>query len=94
MTGIVGVNRDCIGYGRGAKPVINRYGFCTADPRKTFDLYRGKGKSNPILQPREILDGVVDGVNEGGNQSGIPTPLGFTYYDDGYVGKPLVLRGR
>ncbi len=93
MTGIVGVNRDCIGYGRGAKPVINRYGFCTADPRKTFDLYRGKGKSNPILQPREILDGVVDGVNEGGNQSGIPTPLGFTYYDDGYVGKPLVFAG-
>jgi phosphoribosylformylglycinamidine synthase len=93
MTGIVGVNRDCIGYGRGAKPVINRYGFCTADPRKTFDLYRGRKKSNPILQPREILDGVVDGVNEGGNQSGIPTPLGFTYFDDGYVGKPLVFAG-
>ncbi len=93
MTGIVGVNRDCIGFGRGAKPVINRYGFCTADPRKTFDLYRGKGKSNPILQPREILDGVVEGVNEGGNQSGIPTPLGFTYFDDGYVGKPLVFAG-
>jgi phosphoribosylformylglycinamidine synthase len=93
MTGIVGVNRDCIGYGRGSKPVINRYGFCTADPRKKFDLYRGRGKSNPILQPREILDGVVDGVNEGGNQSGIPTPLGFTYYDDGYAGKPLVFAG-
>jgi phosphoribosylformylglycinamidine synthase len=93
MTGIVGVNRDCIGYGRGAKPVMNRYGFCTADPRKTFDLYRGRKKSNPILQPREILDGVVGGVNEGGNQSGIPTPLGFTYFDDGYVGKPLVFAG-
>ncbi len=93
MTGIVGVNRDCIGYGRGSKPVINRYGFCTADPRKTFDLYRGKKKSNPILQPREILDGVVEGVNEGGNQSGIPTPLGFTYFDDGYAGKPLVFAG-
>ncbi len=93
MTGIVGVNRDCIGYGRGSKPVINRYGFCTADPRKEFDLYRGRNKSNPILQPREILDGVVEGVNEGGNQSGIPTPLGFTYFDDGYVGKPLVFAG-
>lgn len=93
MTGIVGVNRDCLGYGRGAKPVVNRYGFCTADPRKTFDLYRGRGKSNPILQPREILDGVVDGVEEGGNQSGIPTPQGFTYFDDRYVGKPLVFAG-
>ena len=93
MTGIVGVNRDCIGYGRGSKPVINRYGFCAADPRKEFDLYRGRNKSNPILQPREILDGAVEGVNEGGNQSGIPTPLGFTYFDDGYVGKPLVFAG-
>ncbi len=30
ITGIVGVNRDCIGFGMGAKPVINRYGFCLA----------------------------------------------------------------
>jgi phosphoribosylformylglycinamidine synthase len=26
-TGIVGVNRDCLGFGRGAKPIANRFGF-------------------------------------------------------------------
>ncbi len=25
ITGIVGVNRDCIGFGKGAKPIINKY---------------------------------------------------------------------
>jgi phosphoribosylformylglycinamidine synthase len=29
----------------------------------------------------------------GGNQSGIPTPQGFVYFDDRYKGKPLVLVG-
>ncbi len=28
ITGIVGVNRDTIGFGLGAKPVANTYGFC------------------------------------------------------------------
>ncbi|NLE27989.1 MAG: phosphoribosylformylglycinamidine synthase, partial [Clostridiaceae bacterium] len=29
LTGIVGVNRDTIGFGLGAKPCINIYGYCT-----------------------------------------------------------------
>ena len=32
ITGIVGVNRDTIGFGLGAKPVANAYGFCFGDP--------------------------------------------------------------
>ena len=32
LTGIVGVNRDTIGFGLGAKPCINIYGFCVGDP--------------------------------------------------------------
>ncbi len=93
ITGIVGVNRDCLGFGKGAKPVINRYGYCFADPRKTFDYYRDAKKTNPILQPETIMNGVVAGVEAGGNQSGIPTPQGFAYFDDRYVGKPLVFVG-
>lgn len=93
ITGIVGVNRDCLGFGQGAKPVINRYGFCLADPRKEFKYYRdSKGKLS-ILQPDTIMNGVVAGVEAGGNQSGIPTPQGFTVFDDRYVGKPLVFVG-
>ncbi|PID70735.1 phosphoribosylformylglycinamidine synthase [bacterium DOLZORAL124_38_8] len=93
MTGIVGVNRDALGYGKGSKPVINRYAFCTGDPEKTIDLYRGENKHNPALQPKTILEGVVEGVEHGGNQSGIPTPQGAIYIDDRYAGKPLVFAG-
>ncbi|MEM9468799.1 MAG: AIR synthase-related protein [Pseudomonadota bacterium] len=93
ITGIVGVNRDCLGFGQGAKPVLNRYGFCLADPRKDITYYRGKNQMNPTLSPDTIMKGVVAGVESGGNQSGIPTPQGFLYFDDRYVGKPLVFAG-
>ncbi len=93
ITGIVGVNRDCVGFGKGAKPILNRYGFCLADPRTDPELYRGKNKTNRMLSPETIMKGVVNGVNHGGNQSGIPTPQGFLYFDDRYVGKPLVFAG-
>lgn len=93
ITGIVGVNRDCMGFGQGAKPVLNRYGFCLADPASTPEYYRGKGKQNKMLSPETIMKGVVHGVNHGGNCSGIPTPQGFLYFDDRYAGKPLVFAG-
>ena len=93
LTGIVGVNRDTVGFGLGAKPCINIYGFCVGDPDTNPALFRGKDCQNPILPPRRILDGVVHGVGVGGNCSGIPTPQGFVYFDDRYVGKPLVFAG-
>ncbi len=93
ITGIVGVNRDCIGFGMGAKPVINRYGYCLADPRSNPKYFRDKNCTNAVLSPETIMNGVIKGVNEGGNCSGIPTPQGFTYFDDRYVGKPLVFVG-
>jgi phosphoribosylformylglycinamidine synthase II len=93
ITGIVGVNRDCLGFGQGAKPVINRYGFCFADPRKEFELYRNQSNTEKILSPETIMNGVVRGVESGGNCSGIPTPQGFVYFDDRFVGKPLVFVG-
>ncbi len=93
ITGIVGVNRDCVGFGRGAKPVLNRYGFCLADPNSNPEFYRGKGKVNKALSPATIMKGVIAGVNHGGNCSGIPTPQGFLYFDDRYAGKPLVFAG-
>ena len=93
ITGIVGVNRDCMGFGQGAKPVINRYGFCLADPRTSPELYRDQDCTLSILSPETIMNGVVQGVEAGGNQSGIPTPQGFVYFDPNYVGKPLVFVG-
>jgi len=93
ITGIVGVNRDTVGFGKGAKPVVNRYGFCFADPADISPLYKGESKTQKMLSPRRIMNGVIHGVNVGGNCSGIPTPNGFMYFDKRYKGKPLVFVG-
>ncbi len=93
ITGIVGVNRDAMGFGYGAKPVANVYGFCLADPKDTRPLYRDKGKKQKMLPPLRIMQGVIHGVNVGGNCSGIPTAQGFVYFDERYRGKPMVFVG-
>ena len=93
ITGIVGVNRDTIGFGMGAKPIINRYGFCFADPNETTPLYKGKDFTQKMLEPKRIMMGVIEGVNSGGNCSGIPSPQGFLVFDKRYKGKPLVFVG-
>ena len=93
ITGIVGVNRDTLGFGLGAKPIANVYGFCFADPEDKTVLYRNKSKTEKLLPAKRILQGVIEGVNVGGNSSGIPTPLGFVYFDERYRGKPLVFVG-
>ena len=93
VTGIVGVNRDTLGFGLGAKPIANYYGFCLADPRIEKQLYKGKNLTQPMLSSKRIMNGVIDGVNAGGNQSGIPTPQGFLSFDERFRGKPLVFVG-
>lgn len=93
ITGIVGVNRDAIGFGLGAKPVFNTYGYCFAEPKTKRELFKNSTLSEKMLNPRKILDGVVEGVNSGGNCSGIPTPQGFVFFNEKYQGKPLVFVG-
>jgi phosphoribosylformylglycinamidine synthase len=93
ITGIVGVNRDAIGFNMGAKPIVNFYGFCFADPNLESQIFRDNQKKQPMLPPRRIMDGVIAGVNSGGNCSGIPTPQGFVYFDNKYQGKPLIFVG-
>jgi phosphoribosylformylglycinamidine synthase subunit PurSL len=93
ITGIVGVNRDCMGFGLGAKPVINKFGFCTGLPDDKETIYRDPELTTPALSPRRILDGIVEGVEVGGNCSGIPTPQGFMHFHKDYKGKPLVFVG-
>ncbi len=93
VTGIVGVNRDALGFGLGSKPIANFYGFCLADPADTTELYRDQDKTQKMLSAERIMQGVVAGINNGGNCSGIPTPLGFVFFDPRYRGKPLVFAG-
>ncbi|MFA6076725.1 MAG: AIR synthase-related protein [Candidatus Paceibacterota bacterium] len=93
ITGIVGVNRDTIGFGLGAKPIANTYGFCFGNPEDTRPLFRDKEQKQRMLLPKRIMEGVVKGINVGGNCSGIPTLSGFIKFDDRYRGKPLVFAG-
>lgn len=91
LTGILGVNRDILGVGIGAKPIANTNVFCLAE-NKTF-------KENkidlPLLlkNPDRIKEGVHLGVQDGGNKSGIPTVNGAFVFDRDFVGKPLVFCG-
>ena len=93
ITGIVGVNRDTIGFGMGAKPIANVYGFCFGYPDDKRELFKDKKLKVKMLPPARIIDGVIKGINAGGNHSGIPTINGFTKFDDRYKGKPLVFAG-
>ncbi len=88
ITGIVGVNRDILGTGKGAKPIFNTNVLCFADP-STPDQDVPKG----LLSPRRIMHGVHEGIIDGGNQSGIPTAAGGFIFDESYLGKPLVYCG-
>lgn len=87
LTGIVGVNRDILGCGLGAKPIFNTNVFCVGP-------LEGQGSlPDRILHPRRILDGIRRGVEHGGNKSGIPTVNGALVFDPRYLGKPLVYCG-
>ncbi len=46
-----------------------------------------------ILHPKRILQQVVAGVRDYGNRMGIPTVNGAVYFDDRYLGNPLVFCG-
>jgi len=87
ITGIVGVNRDPFGTGRGADLLVNVWGYCFASPFHDGELPKG------LLHPRRVRDGVHQGVIDGGNQSGIPYGRGWEIFDGRYLGKPLVFCG-
>ena len=93
MTGVLGVNRDCLGFGMGAEPLANVFGFCLPARDDYRDVYRQKDGTNPLPSSTDLADGVIQGIEEGGNHSGIPTVQGFLYEDPSFRGKPLVYCG-
>jgi phosphoribosylformylglycinamidine synthase len=87
-TGIGGVIRDPMGTGLGSRPIANTDIFCFGEPdKKLEEIPKG------VLHPRRIMKGVVSGVRDYGNRMGIPTVNGAIYFDDRYLGNPLVYCG-
>ncbi|MCP3904514.1 MAG: phosphoribosylformylglycinamidine synthase subunit PurL [Planctomycetes bacterium] len=95
-TGIGGCIRDIIGTGLAAKPIAATDVFCVAHPDH-FERPPVDGDAQPLpagcLHPRRILRQVVAGVRDYGNRMGIPTLNGAVWFDDAYVGNPLVYCG-
>ena len=87
MTGIVGVNRDILGTGLGARPIANTDVFCFGPPDYSGKIPKG------LFHPSRVFRGVHAGVRAGGNESGIPTVNGAIVFDERYLGKPLVYCG-
>jgi phosphoribosylformylglycinamidine synthase subunit PurSL len=88
-TGLVGVHRDILGTGLGAKPFASWDVLCFEDP----DSDPTRPRPTKALAPGVIRRGVLKGIEDGGNQSGIPTVQGSVVFDPSYAAKPLVFAG-
>ncbi len=88
-TGVGGVIRDIMGTGMGAKPICSTDVFCFAPP----DMAKGTTLPPSVIHPRRVMRGVVEGVRDYGNRMGIPTVNGAVYFDERYLGNPLVYCG-
>lgn len=85
-TGIGGCIRDVIATGLASKPIANTDVFCVATP-DIAEVPAG------CIHPVRVLDQVVAGVRDYGNRMGIPTLNGAVWFDDRYIGNPLVYCG-
>lgn len=85
-TGIGGCIRDIMGTGLAAKPIASTDVFCVG-PQDMTDIPDG------CLPPDRVLKQVVGGVRDYGNRMGIPTVNGAVWFDERYVGNPLVYCG-
>ncbi|MEX2169533.1 MAG: phosphoribosylformylglycinamidine synthase subunit PurL [Pirellulales bacterium] len=105
-TGLGGVIRDTLGTGMGAKPICSTDVFCFAPPdfeSRIEDRVLSSQIPNPksqipnlppgVLHPRRVMQGVVEGVRDYGNRMGIPTVNGAVFFDERYLGNPLVFCG-
>ncbi|MCH8823657.1 MAG: phosphoribosylformylglycinamidine synthase subunit PurL [Planctomycetes bacterium] len=88
-TGIGGCIRDIIGTGLAAKPIAATDVFCVGYP----DHFTAENLPTGCLHPKRILTEIVSGVRDYGNRMGIPTIDGAVWFDNDYVGNPLVYCG-
>jgi phosphoribosylformylglycinamidine synthase len=87
LTGILGVNRDPFGTGKGCRLLFNTDVLCFAPPDYAKPL------PPRLMHPKRVLRGVHRGIKDGANQSGIPDVNGAILFDERFLGKPLVFCG-
>jgi phosphoribosylformylglycinamidine synthase II len=87
LTGIVGVNRDPFGTGKGCRLLFNTDVLCFGPPDYAKPL------PPRLMHPKRVFRGVHRGVRDGANQSGVPDVNGAILFDERFVGKPLVFCG-
>jgi phosphoribosylformylglycinamidine synthase len=87
ITGIVGVNRDPFGTGKGCRLLFNTDVLCFAPPDYAEPL------PPRLLHPKRVFKGVHRGIKDGANQSGVPDVNGAVIFDARFLGKPLVFCG-
>lgn len=85
-TGVGGVVRDIIGVS--ARPIATTDVLCFGPQ----DLPHARVAAG-ALHPQRIAAGVVAGVADYGNKLGLPTVNGAVFFDEGYLGNPLVFCG-
>jgi phosphoribosylformylglycinamidine synthase len=72
---------------KGQKPEANSSLALNSRPSTLDPLPPG------VLHPRRVMRGVVEGVRDYGNRMGIPTVNGAVFFDERYLGNPLVYCG-
>lgn len=84
MTGVIGVTRDVLAHGNGARPIFNTQVFCLPPLDEVQE---------ELIHPRTLLEGLKSGVEDGAGLSGIPVVNGALVFDSKYQGSPLVYFG-
>ncbi|MCL2639361.1 MAG: AIR synthase-related protein, partial [Phycisphaerales bacterium] len=87
-TGIGGCIRDVMGTGIGAKPFASTAIFCLADPKTPFESLPAG-----VMHPYRTAQRAAAGSREYGDIHEVPFVNGAIFFDQRYVGNPIVLCG-
>jgi phosphoribosylformylglycinamidine synthase len=87
-TGIGGCIRDVVGTGLSSKSFASTGIFCFADPQTPYESLPAG-----VIHPRKSALRVAAGSRDYGDEMGIPTVNGAMFFDQRYVGNPIVFCG-
>ncbi|HEX8325642.1 MAG TPA: AIR synthase-related protein, partial [Tepidisphaeraceae bacterium] len=91
---VANTNVFCVAYPeRQVGESASRDENASATTRRLGDLPTSFPLPPGVIHPKRILQQVVAGVRDYGNRMGIPTVNGAVYFDENYVGNPLVFAG-